>query len=356
MNVGFFQSPAVQIMLGWMVLCLLMYPMTSALTVKGILVTLPFWIPVISFGAMLFCQWDLETRLVSVAKFVEHDVDWASKHMRESYFLRDYVAEAALRNVIARLEKQEVMPKLTMGEYIALIADEAESMHANGEEPDETLASKTVFAAWSSRYWVKLVVYSDYVVDEEAVTFRWWFSLYKAFTILLIVFFLALCFITVVTHMYQQGVIASSVLTEWINLDILSIMPKSVPGTSQANAVAATVTAGGFKYVRDFDRMGNGIWPAKSLPPHPETKPLLGSGVPARNSTQHPAQHHTPKKTAASGQTTEKRPSAPLLDPNHVTPSGLKQRDTESHKKYKPRKEKKNLIDGLLNRFPKSSR
>merc|ERR1719321_1050208 len=48
----------------------------------------------------------------------------------------------------------------------------------------------------------------------------------------------------------------------------------------------------------------------------------------------------------------ENQPSSPPVDSNHVTPSGSKQRDTESNKKHKARKEKKNLIDGLLNRFP----
>merc|ERR1719161_1566262 len=94
MNIGFFQAPVVVCMLVWMGLCFLLYPMTWAITLPKILITMPFWIPVLSFGAMLYQQWDLETRLLSVAKLVENDVEWANQHMLDSYFLRDYVAEA----------------------------------------------------------------------------------------------------------------------------------------------------------------------------------------------------------------------------------------------------------------------
>merc|ERR1719313_2449450 len=100
--------------------------MTWTLTAKGILLTLPFWIPVISFWAFFFTQWDLETRLLSLSKFVERDVEWSNKHMLESFFLRDYVAETALLNVAKKLETQEPAPKLTIGGYIRLIAEEAE--------------------------------------------------------------------------------------------------------------------------------------------------------------------------------------------------------------------------------------
>lgn len=261
MNIGFFQAPMVILMLVWMALCVLMYPMTWAVTFPKIAVTLPFWIPVLSFGAMLFSQWDLETRLLSVSKFVESDVEWANTHMLESYFLRDYVAEAATHRVVKKLEAESSKPQLTMGEYIHMICNEAESMHNDGEEPDEALASKTLVSSWSSTYWVKLLVYSEYVVDAEYKKFHWWFAGYKVFTLVMVTFFLSLAFVTTVTHMHQQGVLPSSILTEWVHLDYVTILPYnpgSVPGTSQANAVAATVTTGGYHYIRDLDRLGEG--------------------------------------------------------------------------------------------------
>merc|ERR1719281_800558 len=99
-------------MLVWMALCFLLYPMTWAVTFPRIAMTLPFWIPVLSFGAMLFAQWDLETRLLSVSKFIEGDVEWANQHMLDSFFLKDYIAETALHNVVSKLDKQTPKPQL----------------------------------------------------------------------------------------------------------------------------------------------------------------------------------------------------------------------------------------------------
>jgi hypothetical protein len=294
MNIGFFSAPVVVVMLVWMGLCFLMYPMTWAVTLPKILITAPFWIPVLSFGAMLYQQWDLETRLLSVCKFVENDVEWANSHMLESFFLRDYVAEQALKNIIKTLDKQNPKPQLTMGQYIMLICEEAERMHFAGEEPDEALASKTLVASWSSRYWVKLILYSEYLADEEGKKFTWWFGIYKVFTTVMILFFLTLAFVTVVAHLHQQAVLPSSPLTEWVHLDYLDIFPYNpgqVPGTSQANAVAATVTTGGYHYIRDLDRLGEGRVTGHPPPKHERPRPVSGPGVP----TKHPS---TPKKAA----------------------------------------------------------
>lgn len=362
MNIGFFQAPMVICMLVWMVLCLAFYPMTSALSVRGFLVTLPFWIPVISFGAMLYTQWDLETRLLSVAKFVEGDVEWANDHMHASFFLRDYVAEAALHNVIKKLEKQKPPPKLTMGQYIMMIAEEADQMAAAGESPDEKLASKMLISSWSPRYWVKLIVYSEYLEDAEAKKFIWWFYFYKAFTVLMITVLLFLCFLTVVSYLHQQGVIPSSTLTEWVNLDYLAIVsynPGSVPGTSQANAIG-TVTSGGFQYIRNFDRMGQGKEASIPLPHHPyygpfnEThyKTTSGTGVPSRNPTE--KEQNTEKK-AETRKTNEKAASMPpsYRKNSTVTPEPPSKTPSRRQSSNDKRKDiKKNLVDRLLSRFP----
>lgn len=312
MNIGFFQAPMVIVMIVWMVLCLLVYPMTWSLSFSKILMTMPFWIPVLSFGFFLFCQWDLETRLLSVCKFVEGDVEWANKHMMESYFLRDYVAEAAFHNVLKKLEKQSQPPKLTMGEYFMLICEEAERMYETGTQPTEDLASKTLIASWSSRYWVKLLIYSEYIVDEEAKKFHWWFGIYKAFTVFFVVFFLGLAFITTVAHMHNQGLIPSSPLTEWVHLDYLSIIPynPNVPGQSQANAIAATVTSGGYHYIRNLDRIGEGkvlASPPHTPPEHELHKVLSGPGVPAGQPTQDSVSKTKEHSTGKSSRTDERR-------------------------------------------------
>merc|ERR1719191_1583664 len=104
MNISFFQALSVRLMLIWCCICLTMYPLTGSMGPKSFLQTLPFWIPVFSFWGMLYSQWDLETRLVSVAKFVENDVEWAGEHVRNSFFLRDYMAERAFHKVHKQLQ------------------------------------------------------------------------------------------------------------------------------------------------------------------------------------------------------------------------------------------------------------
>merc|ERR1719160_308208 len=115
-----------------------MYPLTGTTGVHGILQTLPFWMPVISFGVMLYSTWDLEKRLVSVAKLVENDVEWAGNHVKNSFFLRDYLAEEAFQNVQKHLDKQKPAPVLGTGEYIFQIAYKAEELHAKNVQNEES--------------------------------------------------------------------------------------------------------------------------------------------------------------------------------------------------------------------------
>merc|ERR1719428_1343609 len=115
-------------MLGWCVLCFAMYPLTGTTGFFGILQTLPFWFPILSRFLLLYFQWDLEKRLVSVAKLVENDVEWAGNHVKHSFFLRDYIAEKALHNVRQVLDQQNPAPELSTGQYILRIASEAEKI------------------------------------------------------------------------------------------------------------------------------------------------------------------------------------------------------------------------------------
>merc|ERR1719161_1661722 len=177
-NISFFGAVSVRIMLSWCVLCVLMYPLTGTTGVHGILQTLPFWMPVISFGVMLYSTWDLEKRLVSVAKLVENDVEWAGNHVKNSFFLRDYIAEKALHQVRQVLDKQEPPPALQTGEYIQAIcaaAEEDHRKHLHDEvEHDENLKRRshiTIFYAVSPWYWMRKFLYCNYLVDKRAKNF-----------------------------------------------------------------------------------------------------------------------------------------------------------------------------------------
>jgi hypothetical protein len=228
-NIQFFHAVSVRIMLGWCVLCVLVYPLTGT----GILRTLPFWMPVMSFGAMLYSQWDLEKRLLSVAKVVENDVQWAGNHVKNSFFLRDYIAEKALHQLGQVLAKQKPAPKFSTGDYILQIAAEAEKIQ-NVTNPARLHALKrslrreastTLFHAMSPRYWVCEFLYSPYLVDASAQNFQAWFRYYYLFTVVCMLLLAFLCWSTILTVFAMQKImyIPPSLNFNWINWIATSI-------------------------------------------------------------------------------------------------------------------------------------
>jgi hypothetical protein len=228
-NVGFFNALSVRIMLIWCLLCLLMYPLAGVVTFYGFLQTLPFWIPVISFGTMLYSQWDIEKRLVSVAKLVEVDIEWAGNHVKNSFFLRDYIAERAFHKVRKEFDNQKPAPQLESGEYIQAICAAAEvdhRKHLHDEvEHDRTLKKRahiTIFYAVSPWYWMRQFLYCNYLVDHRAKNFHFWFSVYFAFTCFLTLFLTILTVATVITHFETQGLIEAP---NWMTLHNLAIVP-----------------------------------------------------------------------------------------------------------------------------------
>lgn len=226
MNIGFFQAASVRLILLCFLATLLMYPLTGNLTFRSCLQTFPYWIPLASFIGMLYTQWDLETRLVSVAKLVEKDIEWAGRHIQESFFLRDYIAEEAFRRVAQELDKQKPAPSLSTGEYIVKIAEMAERMHEEvGSSKEEkkawrtelkNKASKTVFHAVSPWYWGNRFLYSPYLVDDAAKNFHFWYRIYFLFTIVMNLLLLFVGVSTVLTILHHQGFI-TYLPVNWVN-------------------------------------------------------------------------------------------------------------------------------------------
>lgn len=258
-NVSFFDAVSVRVIFVWCFLCLFMYPLTGTMTFYGVVQTLPFWIPVVSFGFMYYNHWDIETRLVSVAKLVENDVDWAGNHVKNSFFLRDYIAERAFHKVQKEFNRQQPPPQLTTGEYIHAIAMAAEEDHrhhiSDEVKHDEELRRRshnvTIFWAVSPWYWMRQFLYCPCLVDTRAKNFHFWFTVYFTFTCLLMVFFLLLVATSVITHLNMQGIIDAPI---WMTLSDTAIVPisqecklKGVPtGLVEMASGALRRTVGGF--------------------------------------------------------------------------------------------------------------
>merc|ERR1719335_976579 len=103
-NVDFTKSSAVRLMLVWMLVALMMYPMSGQMlslskTTFAFKITIPYWLPLFSFLGLLYASWDLESRLLSLSKYVEREFDQAKDHMGNSVFMRDHLCELAFEDV-----------------------------------------------------------------------------------------------------------------------------------------------------------------------------------------------------------------------------------------------------------------
>lgn len=226
-NVSFFQAPAVRVMLVWCALCLTMYPLAGTIGFRQILQTFSFWVPVMSCAGMLYTQWDIETRLVSVSKLVEEDSEWAGNHVRNSFFLRDYVAEEAFRRVRDRFEKQNPAPELKTSQYIFQIACEAEKLQHLEKDVRglkklkkdlKKKSTHSIFWAVTPWFWPYQFLYCRFLVDEEAKRFHFWFRIYFWFFVVLMLIFLFLSISTIVAVLIMQNVIVlpASLDFNWI--------------------------------------------------------------------------------------------------------------------------------------------
>lgn len=224
-NVPFLQSRVVQFMLSWMLLGIMMYPLANNITLRAAKATMPYWIPVLSFGGMVIGYWDLETRLLSIAKFVEGDIDWAKEHFEESFFVRDFVAKQAFLNV--REEVARVQHIHTTGTFILAISAEASNMADRGDL-DMDLEPEGMFEAWSNKYWVTDFLYSKHLDDKRATRFRHWFMGYMIYTVIMLVLLFYLAVSTTITHLHQQHVIEESWATRLFTVDHFKVMPKPV--------------------------------------------------------------------------------------------------------------------------------
>merc|ERR1719214_267154 len=87
-----------------MVIALCMYPLSGAMfSIKSLKMTIPYWLPLFSFLGVLYASWDLETRLLSLSKYVEREFDDAKIHIDTSLFMPDYVARQGF--IAARTSK-----------------------------------------------------------------------------------------------------------------------------------------------------------------------------------------------------------------------------------------------------------
>lgn len=243
-NVAFFDAHPVRFMLVFLVLSFAMYPVCGMMTVQAVKLTLPYWIPVASFIFMIYNYFDLESRLLSLSKFVEKNSEWAKRHIATSYFMRDYVAEAAYIAVRRRhLEGDGSQTSLT-GHFIGELVGECERLEILEDHFDQLEVAESarwrMTKLWRSDYWVTDFLYTEHIVDDPTEPvhprdeFRTWYRIYTVYSIFIISLLLYLIVATAVTHLLYQDIIRERPFTHYFR--IRSVAPQ--PLETSAGAVS----------------------------------------------------------------------------------------------------------------------
>jgi len=218
-NIHFYESPSMQVMMGYTVLTLPFYYFSDHVEIGAFLGTLPYWIPIASFSFILISQWDLETRLLSLAKFIEFDPSWSFNHVNRCFFLRDFVAKQAYFNVCKGKEIDNI---ITTGSLIRAVTQEASSMWDRDDELEETDSYNTdIHHCLQNDYWVTNFLWNRHLQDARATKFRNYFRGYAAYTGFMFILLIYLYISTIVSHLYSQHVLSSSFLTHWFSVDAL---------------------------------------------------------------------------------------------------------------------------------------
>lgn len=225
-NIQFAQSRSVQLLSVYMLLSLLMYPFSENTRVSDFKSTIPFWMPLLSFIGMVYAQWDLEKRLVSLAKYTEKDFKAAQDHLSKSYHMKDFVFRRAFEFLA---EEPEFLHKHNFSTCIKLIMQKAKEMKHEGEiKSDFELGlGGGFFVAFSPRYWVTRMLYQESFQGERQRRFIFWFRIYVVYTYLVLFFLLYLTMVTAVSHLREQNIIEPSEFTRWFRVENFVVAPQA---------------------------------------------------------------------------------------------------------------------------------
>jgi len=182
-HVHFIKSYPVLLLLCWQILGLGIYVFDRHTLVIRLIRTLPYWFPVLSAFSMLWCTWDVEYRLITLSKYVERNFEDALHHLGSCVFLRDYVVKAGVQS----LQKHKGFRKNAgIGANIKDIVEEIEVLELEGQleefqpEPHDL------------KLWMSEIIYDQSHQDERSRNFRFWFRIYRVYTVAMLLLLLGL--------------------------------------------------------------------------------------------------------------------------------------------------------------------
>lgn len=153
--------------------------------------TLPYWFPVLSASSMLCCTWDVEYRLITVSKYAKRSFEDALHHLGSCVFLRDYVVKAGLRSL---QRGKGFRTKAGVGMSIRDLVEEIEMLEAEGKLKD---AKPDIH---DNHWWISEFIYDQDHQDKRSTSFRFWFRIYRCYTIIMLLFLLGLSLSTQWRH------------------------------------------------------------------------------------------------------------------------------------------------------------
>jgi hypothetical protein len=232
-NVSFWQAPSVRSAFAWMFLGCSTYFLSGEFDFDRVKLTLPYWVPVLSFGLLFLTSWDTETHLMSLQTYVEKDFESAVHHLGSCVFLRDYLVREGITAQSEDIQASTYfrVPE-SSGEYIHSLVKAIEKLEFKDnkimDRMKSTIASRaqtdteTVFESVSSSYWISEFIAKLRSVDEpRCVSLRRCFGCYRFLVVILICLNLYMLVDTVLQHLRYRGELDTGVswLDSWLGIE-----------------------------------------------------------------------------------------------------------------------------------------
>lgn len=202
-NQGFASALVVRIIAATVLLGLPMYCFGNATwedLLHRVTLTVPYWLPIVSFLGMMYAYWDVETQLIPLAKLVEGDMNLARQELQKAYLIHDWAAKRAWKTHKSEWEAAG----LSMPQWVEAFTTECHKLEVQ-RGAEHTGTFRTLFAIYNPHYWVKEILTSPAIMTEpRARSFLCWFRVFELLMVLVCVLLAYLFFATTLTAFERE--------------------------------------------------------------------------------------------------------------------------------------------------------
>eukprot|EP00747_Dinoflagellata_sp_TGD_P167971 gnl/TRDRNA2_/TRDRNA2_193376_c0_seq1.p1 gnl/TRDRNA2_/TRDRNA2_193376_c0~~gnl/TRDRNA2_/TRDRNA2_193376_c0_seq1.p1 ORF type:complete len:416 (-),score=53.13 gnl/TRDRNA2_/TRDRNA2_193376_c0_seq1:46-1293(-) len=250
----FFEAFSVRLLGAWGLLGCSIYYFNGKMGYRGLMFTLPYWIPICAFLALLFNGWDLKVRLVSVGNWVRDRIPWAKSELSKGCLVRDFSAQLAWSQVQADLKNAPAATTYEIGHLINFIVEKCRAMlgHEGNlayEDIVKQVGGKTVMdkryfgtVAWhgfDERNWAYQMIIHPKIKCERTAQYNRWYSIFRVYRFVMLFFILLFLAMTICSVHVNQGWTPPPGLTRVYR--VLAIEPMSEQADKDDPAIATLV-------------------------------------------------------------------------------------------------------------------